>query len=98
THTHSFSLHDALPISRRDEPALLVQTVNLGRSFLQEQPIPSGTSIPRLPPETRAPTAEMHLREPARVMAAPRVFARPAGSKGRRSEEHTSELPSLTNI
>src|SRR5205085_10490871 len=90
---HTLSLHDALPIFL---PTTLTSIP------------PSSTSSPRTSPPTRAPTATSP--PPTRTPAAPTSPSAPptststgsgwrrGGGRRPRSEEHTSELQSQSNL
>src|SRR5262249_62380808 len=96
TPTHDISplsLHDALPIFHflRQIVALLAQV----RGSLGRQGRPGG----RLHRRPRRAVSQGRREEPAGVLCQPRH--EPTGGEGlliERSEEHTSELQSLTNL
>src|SRR5262249_61761706 len=83
TDIYTLSLHDALPISRRDQPRKNIAVGDVRRAQQLDVLI---HRVERAPPEFRR-AARSLLRYP---------FARPLDEG--RSEEHTSELQSLTNL
>src|SRR5258706_4871290 len=87
TEIYTLSLHDALPISRVPAPR-----------HTSDRPAPSPAKKPNAPSSNPPPVTVTwrHSRESAQSHRTP--CSPPSGSPSHRSEEHTSELQSLTNL
>src|SRR5262249_62371863 len=93
TYLYTLSLHDALPISSEDLDTLVLKMAHLRDRCLDNVIFPALSSVPFLAPQLPFLLPRNHTGTPFRHDITPREERMAV-----RSEEHTSELQSLTNL